>query len=303
MSIPFLALAYARIPVDEPAVSAAFAETRLGLRRVREADGTILLRADRQSHRLAFMPRQSGDEAIGIELADGFALESAAARLSAAGFAARPAREAECRQREVRAAVLTRDASGNGIDLVVGPSQSARRFFPAIDSGVNGLANIGLRSTDIDRDIDFWSGILGARVTDRVGETTYIGLDGVHHRIVLHPSDRVGLLYVCLAVETIDHLMQNYHFLTAHQVKILQGPGRQPASGQVFLHARGPDGVILSFCHGLTEIDPIQHRPRQFAPENASLCNWGSVCDTVPELHFTEPQTVAARPIAGRTQP
>ena len=257
MSIPFLALAYARIPVDEPAVSAAFAETRLGLRRVREADGTILLRADRQSHRLAFMPRQSGDEAIGIELADGFALESAAARLSAAGFAARPAREAECRQ----------------------------------------------RSTDIDRDIDFWSGILGARVTDRVGETTYIGLDGVHHRIVLHPSDRVGLLYVCLAVETIDHLMQNYHFLTAHQVKILQGPGRQPASGQVFLHARGPDGVILSFCHGLTEIDPIQHRPRQFAPENASLCNWGSVCDTVPELHFTEPQTVAARPIAGRTQP
>ena len=138
MSIPFLALAYARIPVDEPAVSAAFAETRLGLRRVREADGTILLRADRQSHRLAFMPRQSGDEAIGIELADGFALESAAARLSAAGFAARPAREAECRQREVRAAVLTRDASGNGIDLVVGPSQSARRFFPAIDSGVNG---------------------------------------------------------------------------------------------------------------------------------------------------------------------
>ncbi len=303
MTIPYLALAYVRIPVDQPAASAAFAETRLGLRRLREQDGTILLRADQQSHRLAFIPRHGGDEAIGIELADAQALQGAAARLSAAGFAARPAREAECHQREVRAAILTRDASGNAIDLVVGPSQSAQRFFPAIDSGVSGLADIGLRSAEIDRDTDFWTQVLGAWVNDRVGDITYIGLDRVHHRIVLHPSNRAGVLYVGLAVESIDHLMQNHHFLTAHQVKILQGPGRQPASGQIFLHIESPEGMLFSLAHGMAEIDHLSHRPRQFAQENASLCCWGSVCDAVPEFHFGETQNALARPIAGRTQP
>ncbi len=298
---PFLALAYTRIAADSPEASAAFAETRLGLQRAGGTGDSVLLRADHQGHRLAFIPRHGGDEAIGIELADAAALEAATAALSAAGFAARPANAAECRQRQVRAAVLTRDGSGNAIDLVIAPSQNARRFFPAIDSGVAGLASIGLRSAEIARDIEFWTRALGTRVSDRVGDITYLGLDTAHHRIVLHPSDRAGILYVCLAVETVDHLMQNRHFLAAHQVRILQGPGRQAASGQVFLHVQGPDGMIYSLGHGMAEIDPLTHRPRQFAEDNTSLCSWGSVCDAVPELRFGESPNVDSRPLAGRT--
>lgn len=301
--IPFLALAYVRIAAESPEASATFAETRLGLRRSGGIGESVLLRTDHQTHRLAFIPRHGGDEALGIELADMAALEAVTAALAAAGFAARPANPAECRQRQVGAAVLTRDASGNAIDLVVAPSRSAQRFFPTIDSGVTGLANIGLRSAEIARDTEFWTRALGAHVTDRVGDVTYLGLDALHHRIVLHPSDRVGVLYVCLAVETADHLMQNRHFLASHQVSILQGPGRQAASGQVFLHAQGPDGMIYSLGHGMAEIDPLTHRPRQFAQDNTSLCSWGSVCDAVPELRFSESPTIESRPLAGRTAP
>lgn len=297
-----LALAYVRIPSDSPEASASFAETRLGLRRAEVEGESLLLRADHQAHRLAFIPRHGGDESIGIEFVDAAALNAATTALAVAGFAARPASAAECRQRQVRAAVLTRDASGNAVDLILSPSQSARRFFPAIDSGVTGLANIGLRSIEIERDTEFWIGALGARVTDRAGEITYLGLDTAHHRIVLHPSARAGMLYVCLAIESIDHLMQNRHHLAAHQVTILQGPGRQAASGQVFLHAQGPDGMIYSLGCGMTEIDPLSHRPRQFADDNASLCSWGSVCDTVPELSFGPSQQPQSRPLAGRTE-
>jgi 2,3-dihydroxy-p-cumate/2,3-dihydroxybenzoate 3,4-dioxygenase len=297
------ALAYVRLAVDHPALCAGFAEARLGLRRVKDGDDAILLRADQQSHRIALIPRHGGDEAVGIELADMAALQETATRLEGAGFATRTASAAECRAREVRAAILTRDATGNAVDLVVGPSQNAMRFSPAIDSGVNGLANIGLRSLDIARDTEFWNQIPRARVADRVGEITYIGLDRAHHRIVLHPASGAGVLYVCLSVESLDHLMQGYHSLAACQVKILQGPGRQPASGQVFLHVQGPDGVILSLGHGMTEADPGTSRPCQFAPENASLCSWGSVCDDVAELHFPETPNTSTHPTEGRTGP
>lgn len=298
-----LALAYVRIPVDSPEASASFVETRLGLRRVGAEGDVFLLRADHRAHRLAFLPRHGGDEAVGIELADAPALQSAVSALAAAGFPTRPASAAECRQRQVRAAILTRDASGNAVDLVLAPSESARRFLPAIDSGVKGLAGIGLRSTEIDRDTEFWTAALGARVTDRIGEITYLGLDSAHHRIALHPSRRIGILYVGLAVESLDHLMESRYLLAAHQVRILQGPGRQPASGQTFLHLQGPEGVIYSLGHGMAEIDPNSHRPRQFAAENASLCAWGSVCDVVPELGFSDSPSIDHVPLAARTDP
>ena len=297
-----LALAYVRIPADSPEASASFAETRLGLRRAEVQGESVLLRADHQAYRVAFIPRHGGDESIGIELADATALDAATTALAGAGFATRPASAAECRQRQVRAAILTRDASGNAIDLVLSPNRSAQRFFPAIDSGVTGLANIGLRSVEIERDTEFWIGALGARVTDRAGEITYLGLDAAHHRIVLHPSDRAGILYICLAIESIDYLMQSRHLLAAHQVRILQGPGRQAASGQVFLHTQGPDGMIYSLGYGMIEIDPLNHRPRQFADDNVSLCSWGSVCDAVPELYFGPSQLPESRPLAGRTE-
>ena len=91
------------------------------------------------------------------------------------------------------------------------------------------------------------------------------------------------------------------HALAAQQVRILQGPGRQPASGQVFLHLQGPDGVIYSLGHGMAEIDPLKHRPRQFADENISLCSWGSVCDAAPELRLGDDPQPESHSLAGRT--
>lgn len=302
MTAPFLDLAYVRLAVASPEVSAAFAATRLGLQPAGQEGEKRLLRADDHAYRLAFLPGDA-ETAVAIELGDGADLAAAAAALTAAGFAARPATAAEADERKVRAAILTRDGSGNAVDLVIAPQRAGRRFFPGRDSGITGLASLGLRSTEIDRDTAFWAAIPGVRVTDRVGDITYLGLDARHHRLVLHPSERPGLLYLCFAVESLDHLMQNRSFLAEHQVRILQGPGRQAASDQVFLHAEGPDGVIYSLGHGMAVIDPLRHRPRQFAAADSSLCSWGSVCEAVPELHFPPPGIDDPRSRAGRTAP
>jgi 2,3-dihydroxy-p-cumate/2,3-dihydroxybenzoate 3,4-dioxygenase len=100
---------------------------------------------------------------------------------------------------------------------------------------------------------------------------------------VLYPSDRAGLVYVSYGVESMDAVMQNNYFVQERQIKIVNGPGREPTSGQIFLRFAGPEGYVFSYGYGLKDIEP-RHRPWQFTLEASSLCEWGSECADIAEL-------------------
>ena len=106
----------------------------------------------------------------------------------------------------------------------------------------------------------------------------------MHHRIVLYPSKTQGPLYVAFDVASLDDLMRGHYFLAERQIKIVQGPGRQPASGQSFLHFQGPEGLIYSYVTGTMRRDARSQPPRQFPRDADSLCAWGSVAADAPEL-------------------
>ena len=75
----------------------------------------------------------------------------------------------------------------------------------------------------------------GPAPRDYAGAVVYIALDEAHHRVALYPSKDQGPLYLAFSVESFDDLMRGHYFLAERQVKIVQGPGRQPASQQSFL--------------------------------------------------------------------
>jgi len=128
----------------------------------------------------------------------------------------------------------------------------------------------------------------GARFVPRsaTGSATspILRIDGLHHRIALYPSKRNGLLYAAFEVEALDQIMQNSYFMQESQIRIVQGPGREAASRQMFLHVEGPDGLIFSYVNGMAEIDGKPRLARQFPLNAASLCDWGSESKDVPEL-------------------
>jgi len=279
---PAIELCYVRLAVAQPQAAATFATEVLGLEHVPNKLEPFLYRSDQRYHTLcltAATPKSS----IGIEISDEGTLDRVAEALTSDGFSARAATEDECGRRFVRRALIVQDASGNEIDLALRPAQSGRRYFPSRDAGVTGLQSVGLRSCAMKDDLRLWTAILQAKVTDRVGEVTYLGIDQKHHRFVLYPSDRAGLVYVAYGVESMDAVMQNNYFVQERQIKIVQGPGREPTSGQIFLRFAGPEGHVFSFGYGLRDIEP-HHRPRQFTPQASSLCEWGSECQDISEL-------------------
>lgn len=278
-----MSVCYIRLSATELHASARFAADILGLQRVAEKNGEIAFRSDSRFRTLSFSNGQGDGSSIGIEAWDEQALDEIEKRLSKTGFVASRATVPDCQLRYVQTALLAKDGSGNSIDLVARPTQSGRRYFPSRDAGITQLHGVGMRSTDVGRDLQFWKE-LGAQVSDWVGDIAYLRIDGLHHRIALYPAKRHGLLYAAFEVETLDNIMQNSYFMQERQIKIVQGPGREPCSKQIFLHVEGPDGIIFSYVNGMSELGPARRSARQFPLVPESLCDWGSESKDVPEL-------------------
>lgn len=276
-------LCYVRLAVSQPQSAAAFATEVLGLQAVPDKQA-LLFRSDNRYQTLC-LDTNTATSSIGIEIADEAALDRMAEALKREGFTARQATAEECARRFVRGALIVVDATGNEIDLVLRPAQSGRRYFPSRDAGVTGLQSVGLRSRALKDDLRLWTAILGARVNDRAGDVAYLGFDHKHHRIALYPSGRSGLVYVSYGVESMDAIMQSSYFVQERQIRIVHGPGRDPASGQIFLRFEGPEGYVFSYAYGLNDAEP-NHHPRQFAAQPSSLCEWGSECRDIPELQL-----------------
>lgn len=251
----------------------------------REA-GVRYFRSDNRDHTLVYFEGDPVDHTVGFEMRDREAMEAAAAELEAAGVRVTVGTDGESEQRRVKQFIHFRDPTGNRIELVVQPFHSGKRHFPSRDAGITGFSHIGLCSTDPVRDEKFWCGLLGAKVSDRIGAAPLLRIDEVHHKIALFPSKKPGIQHVNHQVESIDDIMRAYYRFKEAGIRIVFGPGRHPTSGAQFLYFEGPDGMVYEYSTGVRLITPEQERtyqPRQFPFASTSFCMWGSKPD-IPEF-------------------
>jgi 2,3-dihydroxy-p-cumate/2,3-dihydroxybenzoate 3,4-dioxygenase len=176
-------------------------------------------------------------------------------------------REMTLQAQEIWPVVVRRHAE-DGVDLL-GRGRSRQP----------GFSHIGLCTTNAKRDETFWTTVLGARVSDRIGDAALLRIDGVHHKVALLPAPKGGVQHINHQVETIDDIMRAWYILREKNVRIRFGPGRHPTSGAMFLYFEGPDGMVFEYSSGvrvLTEEEDKTHQPRQFPFEPISFCMWGS---------------------------
>jgi 2,3-dihydroxy-p-cumate/2,3-dihydroxybenzoate 3,4-dioxygenase len=270
-------LRYVRLGTRHLEQAVDFAERILGLQLVERSDQSAYFRSDFRDHTLVFCSGDVSERSIGLEIHGHDAFTAALAELSQHGIEVARGTEAECQARKVRSLASFRDPCGNTIELVLRPLHSGWRYFPARDAGIKGLTGVALRAEDVPACEELWTKLFNARVSDWVGEASYLRFDQAHHRLAYHPSATAGLLAIEFAVEDVDLLMQNSYFLQSSQVKIVDGPGRRPTSNQIFLTFAGPEGTLFSFVtEGDTILDESSHRPRQFPRSRSSFCAWGS---------------------------
>lgn len=305
--VNLLDIRYVRLGTRDRTTAEAFAHEILGLETVRKEAGASYFRSDNRDHTLVYFEGDPRDHTVGFELRNADELERAAAELSNAGIDVRLGSADACEQRRVGAFVHFTDLTGNKIDLVVQPHHSGRRYFPSRDAGITGFSHVGLCTTDAQRDERFWTQVLGARVSDRIGDAPLLRIDEIHHKVALFPTTRSGVQHVNHQVESIDDLMRSWYLLQKKGVRIAFGPGRHPTSGAAFLYFEGPDGMIFEYSTGVRSIradEEATYQPRQFPRGNESFCMWGAVPD-IPEFRkpATEPSQETAQAPAQEQQP
>ena len=275
-------LRYVRIATKDLAGSADFAQRVLGLEPTRRDDRSAAFRSDERGHTLVFETGTDAPHSVGFEVRYPATLDDAQKSLSAAGLRTGRGTEQDCALRDCKAMIWFEDRSGTRIELVVRPLNSGWRYFPSRDAGIKSFTAVLLRSKDTAADEAFWAEQFGARVSDWAGDVSYLALDNAHHRLALFPARTGGLLGVEFAVEDANLLMRNWYYLQHAQIPVVHGPGRRPASEQLFVTFKGPEGVLFSFvAEGLP--GSKERRPRQFPAGPAGLCGWGSE-NKVPEF-------------------
>lgn len=273
---------YVRLGTRNLAEATRYAREVVGLELGAQEAGAHYFRSDGRDHTLVYFEGDPRDHTVGFELRDADALEAAAAHLESVQVAVTAGTVEECEQRRVKAFAHFRDPSGNRIELVVQPHHSGRRHFPSRDAGITGFSHIGLCSSDPARDEKFWTGVMGAKVSDRIGPSPLLRIDEVHHKIALFPSATPGVQHVNHQVESIDDVMRAYYRFKELGIRIVFGPGRHPTSGAQFLYFEGPDGMVYEYSTGVRLITAEQepgYQPRQFPMAPSSFCMWGSKPD------------------------
>ena len=273
---------YVRLGTPDLESATRYAREVIGLELGAQESGVRYFRSDDRDHTLVYFEGDPADHTVGFELRDREALESAAAQLENANIAVRAGTTVECEQRRVKAFVNFRDPTGNNIDLVVQPFHSGKRHFPSRDAGITGFSHIGLCSSDPPRDEKFWTDLMGAKVSDRIGISALLRIDEVHHKIALFPAKKPGVQHVNHQVESIDDVMKAYYRMKEAGIRIVFGPGRHPTSGACFLYFEGPDGMVYEYSTGvrlITQEQEASYQPRQFPMASTSFCLWGSKPD------------------------
>ena len=128
------------------------------------------------------------------------------------------------------------------------------------------ISHVVLKVADLERSVEFYTKVLGMRVSDAYpesmmpGRMVFMRCNHDHHGIALvggaaGPADASELHHFAFEVETLDEVFRAREHLERHNVPI-SFEGRRRAGQQIAVEFRDPDGHNLEICWGMDRIGP-----------------------------------------------
>lgn len=138
------------------------------------------------------------------------------------------------------------------------------------------LGHVVLKVADLAHSLDFYTQVMGFRVSDvypgtmMPGGMVFLRFNADHHGVALvggaqAPAQGTELHHMAFEVGTLDEVLAARAHLQAHDVEIIF-EGRRRAGAQIALEFRDPDGHVLEIYWGLDQIggDAPSRPPEQW---------------------------------------
>lgn len=265
------------ITTDDPQSLVTFYEQTWGLRRVSTTeDGEVLLRANGSEHHVLTLAPGTGRSLrrIGLGAGSNEDVDRLAGVLREHGvplLAGPGARTAPGGGYGVTFA----DPEGRTVEVSAGLDEHPGR--PADDPGPDRLSHVVLNSVSVRQTRDFYTEVLGFRVSDWYEDDQMIFLRSgtVHHCVVLVPGRWTSLNHVAFEVADSDEVMKSLGRMRAAGYDSIWGPGRHGPGGNVFCYFVDPAGNVVEYTAELLEVDD-DWQARSWERNAANADVWGT---------------------------
>jgi catechol 2,3-dioxygenase len=144
------------------------------------------------------------------------------------------------------------------------------------------LQHITLATTRMDDLLDFYVGVMGLRVSDRMGSVfTWLRCGAEHHTIAMVESDSGTLDHFSFDVGAWEDFKAWGDHLSRHRVPLTWGPGRHGPGNNLFVMFDDLDHNRIELSSEMENYfdDLAEYQPRQWRPEPRTVNLWGPTPD------------------------
>lgn len=224
--------------------------------------GVVHLKADERQWRVALHPAGApGIRYVGFEVGSERAFAAAVEELAGSGSDWTRGTAAECASREVRDLVWSVDPSGVRVEVCWGPTLDGGFVSPVgvrrfVTDGL-GLGHYVVLTPDLDASMDFYTRVLGLRLSDYViiGEgmsVQFLRCTPRHHSVALTAVGPMsGVHHIAFEVEDVDEVGRALERATRAGHPITASLGRHKNDRMLSFYMRSPAGFEVEVgCGG-----------------------------------------------------
>ncbi len=278
-------LGYIALNVGDVARSRDFYEKQVGLQPSGEAEGVAFLRCSEDHHSIAlYRSDRPGLKRAGFEMKSEQALDDLGQRLAGEGLAVVEVPAVERKALGLgRAFRISEPHTGATYEFYASMRQYGGQPFQPTVAKIQRLGHFVLKVPDFEGACLFHTRVLGFRVSDMIdGAICFMRChpNPYHHGVGLGKASEALLHHVNFMVTEVDDIGRAISRFNKAQVPIVNGPGRHPPSGSMFLYYLDPDGITVEYSFGMEEFPADGARkPRVMEPIKASIDYWDSFLD------------------------
>lgn len=284
--IRYSKLGYVELMVTDLERSAAFYRDIVGLQPADAGpDGAIRFKCSDDPYAVVLhQSDRPGFKRGGWMLEDEQQFEVLHRTLTAHGIRHEALSAAECHDRGLaRATRIVEPNTGATLEFHRLPESAAANPFQPSVARIQRLGHVVWTTPRHREAIAFFRDVLNFAESDSIGEMiTFLRAfpNPYHHGIGIGAGAERKFNHLNFMVTEIDDIGRGLARLKAHDVPVVFGPGRHPASTSVFLYFLDPDGVTLEYSYGMEEFPEHGPRPpRRIEPTPLNVDSWGSYRD------------------------
>jgi catechol 2,3-dioxygenase-like lactoylglutathione lyase family enzyme len=159
------------------------------------------------------------------------------------------------------------------------------------------LNHVVMNTKDLDMITDFYTNVLGFKVTDwSEHQMSFLRCNRKHHSIAFNQDAHASVNHIAYEVDSVDEVMRGISNVRKAGFKEIWGPGRHGPGDNIFCYFQDPGNFVMEYtCYLETIEDENEWRARVWKRVPHLMDQWGLAGPPKPETRAA----MAGKPDSG----